>query len=435
MKYELTATDSTGMQEGGTFKALSSDQHADIPKNVFDRIGQLSVDKQIQVVGAGLLAFTREYQHQQVERSIGAAIGIGEGVGSLANDAVELVKGLGAVLQFGQDVVSNNPRAIETAGKAGEELGKTLVGGVHLFQMSHDYLYDIGYTGDYSKPFKDIAILGQELDRRWSELPPREQARLAARMGTEVLGGMAIPVGAAKLTKTGKVTKVLEELATKARTVGGKAKEKAIDVIAETIDGLSDKLPPLGQELAPAGGPLLGKSRLADAVKEARLSAEEKKKSGSLFSQADNIDGAGNSSPQHSDRPDGHDAQGPQRDGEGLDKVPPDLELPKDYGVRRLSKEELGIENIKILEARKSMTSGNLCVDIDYIEQPAGQPSPNLFKAVRRLKEIARDEGASNLTVRGVEWNKELFDVLRKRYNMKLEPDGITESFTLRIER
>lgn len=123
MKYELIAKDSTGMQEGGTFKALSSDQHADIPKNVFDRIGQLSVDKQIQVVGAGLLAFTREYQHQQAERSIGAAIGIGEGVGSLANDAVELVKGLGAVLQFGQDVVSNNPRAKKRL----EKLAKSLV--------------------------------------------------------------------------------------------------------------------------------------------------------------------------------------------------------------------------------------------------------------------------------------------------------------------
>lgn len=252
---------------------------ADAPHNkgigeVMSELGSLPLDKQIQIVGMGIQVFQESLHKQQVDIAKGVGEGVKEGFEAIYDDAANLVKGVGQAWQFGEDVMTNNPRALETSAKAGEAIGKTLVGGVRLFQMSHDYLYDIGYTGDYSKPFKDISNLAQELDRRWNEMTPAEQARMTAKFSTQFLGEMAIPMGASKIAKSEKITTALEEIALKAKAMGGKATGKVAEGIADVVDGLTDMVTPT-EELATAGGPPLGRRKLSDIVEDRRKLGDE----------------------------------------------------------------------------------------------------------------------------------------------------------------
>lgn len=241
---------------------------------VMSELGNLPLDKQIQVVGMGIKVFQESLHKQQVDIAKGVGEGVKEGFEAIYEDAANLVKGVGQAWQFGEDVMTNNPRALETSAKAGEAIGQTLVGGVRLFQMSHDYLYNIGYTGDYSKPFKDISNLAQELDRRWNEMTPAEQARMTAKFSTQFLGEMAIPMGASKIAKSEKITTALEEIALKAKAMGGKATGKVAEGIADVVDGLTDMVTPT-EELATAGGPPLGRRKLSDLVEERRKLGDE----------------------------------------------------------------------------------------------------------------------------------------------------------------
>ncbi|MBZ0184753.1 MAG: hypothetical protein K8F91_00775, partial [Candidatus Obscuribacterales bacterium] len=176
---------------------------------------------------------------QQLEILKGALKGGGEGLKTLATDVVLLAKGLGDIFQFTQDVMSNDPRALETAAHAGEAIGKTLVGGIRLFQMSHDYLYNIGFTGDYGKPFRDVAAFSDELNDRWNKLSPGQKAKVSAKLSTEILGGLAVPLGAAKLAKSERVVQTLEEIASRARKLGQSAKDKTGKFIGSVIDELT----------------------------------------------------------------------------------------------------------------------------------------------------------------------------------------------------
>lgn len=108
----------------------------------------------------------------------------------------------------------------------------------------------------------------------------------------------------------------------------------------------------------------------------------------------------------------------------------------EDYALRRLTKEEVGVENLQVFEARKAMKDGVMTVDIDYIYQPKELPGrPNLIKMFNNIQKVARNEGAVKLHIRGVQANDELFDLLRRRYNMKLEADGLNEGFTIDLDR
>lgn len=208
-------------------------------QTIVSRVSELPIDKQFEIIGNGLQAFNNELNHQKLEIAVGTIEGIGEGFKSLGDGVVSLANGLGQISEFSADVMTNNPRAIETGAQAGEAIGKTLVGGVKLFHLSHDYLYNIGFTGDYAKPFNDIANLGNELNRRWQEMPTKERAKLAAKLSTETIASAAIPLGANKLAKTEKVTELMEEFAAAAKGLGKES--KAIDAIEETVDTLSKK--------------------------------------------------------------------------------------------------------------------------------------------------------------------------------------------------
>lgn len=253
LKADVTASLMSGglgeSEIGGTHKAITDggiETDSDKPENkeqdwqsVIEKISQLPIDKQFQIIGTGLLSFNNELEHQKLEIALGTVEGIGEGFKSIGEGVVSLADGIGQIAQFGSDVMTNNPRAIETGAQAGEAIGKTLVGGVRLFQMSHDYLYNIGFTGDYAKPFNDIANLGEQLDKTWQEIPTRERAKLASKLSTEVLGSLAIPLGVSKVAKSERLVKTLEEIATKAKSIGKGAKEKTGRFIGEIIDDLT----------------------------------------------------------------------------------------------------------------------------------------------------------------------------------------------------
>ena len=131
------------------------------------RISELPIDKQLQVIGSGLMAGYQQYQHDERERTWGQIIGTTEGLGAVAVN-------LATIAEFTCDCIAGNKeRAADRGEKFGKAVGETIVSGVKLFQDADAYLFKVGFDGDYGRPFRDIANLGTALNDRWSQLPPR----------------------------------------------------------------------------------------------------------------------------------------------------------------------------------------------------------------------------------------------------------------------
>ncbi|MBK9144456.1 MAG: hypothetical protein IPM23_18340 [Candidatus Melainabacteria bacterium] len=197
------------------------------------RIAELPIDKQFEIIGSGLAAGINQYQHDENQRAWGRLIGTVQGIGEVS---VNLAK----IADFSAALILNDE---ERAGKMGAEfgqaLGETIVGGVKLFNAAHQYLFNIGFTGDYSKPFRDVAMVGDALNQKWSELPPREQERIVSQLTTQLLAEGAITAGGASIiSKAPKFTKILDTVAKETRELsvlaGGKA-HKAADAVEEVI--------------------------------------------------------------------------------------------------------------------------------------------------------------------------------------------------------
>ena len=194
------------------------------------------MDKQLQIIGSGLMAGIEQYQHDERERAWGQSIGTVQGTG-------EVLQGLAKIADFGAACILGDN---ERAGKMGEEfgtaLGQTIVGGVRLCQAADQYLYNIGYTGDYAKPFRDVAAAGQKLDEQWSKLPPREQERIKAKLVTEMLESGAIGAGGASaIQKTSKFTEILDTIAVEAKQLHAAANsaiKKATKAVSAAVDDL-----------------------------------------------------------------------------------------------------------------------------------------------------------------------------------------------------
>jgi len=230
--------------EAGTHKALSAETITNTPEGwltVAQKIAQLPMDKQLEVIGAGLVSGMEQYQHDEHERSLGQLIGTVQGTG-------EVLQGLAKIADFGAACILGDN---ERAGKMGEEfgtaLGQTILGGVRLFQAADQYLFNIGFTGDCGKPFRDIAAAGQKLDEQWSQLPPREQERIKAKLITEMVESGAIRAGGANaVQKASKFTEVLDALAVEAKQFHAAAKpaiKKAVKAVNNAVDEL---LQPVG---------------------------------------------------------------------------------------------------------------------------------------------------------------------------------------------
>ena len=207
-------------------------------QGLFEQIAALPLDKQAQVIGAGIQAYSNELNHQQFRILVGAVAGFGDGVVGLAQGAESLGNAILQTAQFTREVMNNDPAAVDKAGKAGEAIGKLLVGGIRLWQVSDAYLQDIGATGDYARPLKNLAWLGQKVDERWQSMSPEEKTTLCTKLATENLGGLAAGFGTAKLAKSMKITEALEALGSEASQFGAAPREKVGKFISQMLDDL-----------------------------------------------------------------------------------------------------------------------------------------------------------------------------------------------------
>lgn len=247
------------VEQHGTAKVVrtgleyQAGQHPEVTEqNLFERIGALPLEQQAQVIGAGIKAYNGELTHQQFRIGVGAITGLGDGVVGLAQSAESLGGAIIGLAQFSRDVMTNVPAAVETAGKAGESLGRLMVAGIHVFGAADAYLGRLGAAttvGDYGKGLRDVAWLGQQMNQRWEVMSPEEKARLATKLTVENLGGLAVGFGADRLAKSVKITEALEALGTEASAMGSGVREKA----SKLISRMADELMPQPMAVAPDG--------------------------------------------------------------------------------------------------------------------------------------------------------------------------------------
>lgn len=246
--------DEAGLEEGGIHQAIPPEiasrtklegqvRHDQPLENTADgwleagrRISELPIDKQLQVVGSGLMAGYQQYQHDERERTWGQIIGTTEGLGAVAVN-------LATIAEFTCDCIAGNKeRAAERGGKFGEAVGQTLVSGIKLFQDADAYLFKVGFDGDYGRPFRDLVTVGAALNDRWSQLPPREQERVKYKLITEMAADGLIGAGGAKAIGKAKVfTEVLDAIALEAKTATKatiEGSKRAARAVGNAIDGL-----------------------------------------------------------------------------------------------------------------------------------------------------------------------------------------------------
>lgn len=233
------------------------------PQAVMEKIASLPLEKQAQVIGAGVSAYYHELDEQQYEIIVAGFTGISKGVNGLLGGALGLAKSVGDLAQFSIELAENKPIAQEKAAQAGEALGKLLVGGIRVVDACDHYLGGLGaaaYAGDNTKALRDISWLGHEIDKQWQAMTPAQQTELATQLGTETLGGMLLGAGIHKLSKSANLVEKLQELGTEASQMGGTTREKYAKFIGEmTEEMLTRRREARIQELARTGRDLAGK--------------------------------------------------------------------------------------------------------------------------------------------------------------------------------
>jgi len=258
--------DEAGLEEGGIHQAITPEmasrtklegqvRHDQPLENTADgwleagrRISELPIDKQLQVIGSGLMAGYQQYQADERERTWGRIIGTTEGLAAVAVN-------LATIAEFTCDCIAGNKeRAAERGGKFGEAVGQTLVSGVKLFQDADAYLFKVGFDGDYGRPFRDLVTVGVALNDRWAQLPPREQERVKYKLITEMAADGLIGAGGAKAIGKAKVfTEVLDAIALEAKTTtratieGGKRAARAVGSAIDNLTQPEVEIPGVGK--------------------------------------------------------------------------------------------------------------------------------------------------------------------------------------------
>ncbi|MBP7862979.1 hypothetical protein KA183_14935 [bacterium] len=184
----------------------------------------------------GRVEKTQTDNEEYFERMAGFLIGSVQGTGNVA-------VGLAQIADFAAYcIIGDTKRAGEMVHQFSDGLTKTLAGGVRLFQSSYDYLYELGYEGDYKKPFKDISELAVSIDEQWKQLSPREQERRKAELVSQLIAdGFLGFASAQSLKKTEKLTEFFDSIADVAGKTKIKSKEafaKATKAISNTVDDL-----------------------------------------------------------------------------------------------------------------------------------------------------------------------------------------------------
>lgn len=216
--------------EAGTHQALTNTPEGWL--HAVQRIAQLPMDKQLEILSSALNAGIEQYNHDERERSLGRLIGTVEGAGQVATN-------LAKIADFSAYcIIGDHERASNMGKEFGDALGQTIVGGVGLWQAANLYLYNIGFAGDYAKPFRDIAELGHELNEHWSNLPPREQERIKSKFITEMIAdGMIAVGGLSAVKKASSFTEILDAIAEEAKVLQSRGKKTAT-AIHDAVDAL-----------------------------------------------------------------------------------------------------------------------------------------------------------------------------------------------------
>ena len=170
------------------------------------------------------------------ERMAGTLIGTVQGIGNIAVN-------LAFIADFcAYAIIGDRERGSEMLSNFGNALADTAMSGVKLFQAADNYLFQVGFEGDYSKPFKDISTVAQAINEHWQKLPPREQERIKAELITQLLAdGLIGAAGTQSIGKANKFTEVIDTVAENVNKTLVTSKEKikrAAAKLSNTIDEL-----------------------------------------------------------------------------------------------------------------------------------------------------------------------------------------------------
>jgi len=268
---QIVALDPKGKEQivaerpkGGTVKLFGHIEKNDSTESgmqAFRNLANIPFEQQIQIIGQALYSGVDQYLIDQRQSALGSVVGAVEGVGHLAEDFARIAD-FGATL-----ILGDNERAGQMGAEFGQSVGESIVGGVRLFKASEAYLNELGASGDYSKPFRDLAVVATVLNDRWKDLPPFEQERLKAQIATEMFGGSLLGMGAkGTISKAKTFTEVLDSVAEQALKHGIKKTEivkKTVKSIATTI---GDMLQP--EYALPGGGKIKFGQELTDSAKK-----------------------------------------------------------------------------------------------------------------------------------------------------------------------
>ncbi len=241
-------------QDGSVLLDISVSKGDSSPANWLEAgqmIAQLPIEQQFAVIGTALSEGFKQYSYEERERHIGQLIGTVQGVG-------DVLQFYATISDFAYDIIARKEERLQERGaKLADALVNTTLAGIGLFNLAHDYCYNIGYSGDYYKPFRDVVSLGNAIDTNWKSLPPREQERIKAQLITNLLAdGIVTASGAKTISKLPKMTEVLNDLALEAKASAASLKNvsaKAANHLAEALEDIF-KLPPGTGGLRPAYG-------------------------------------------------------------------------------------------------------------------------------------------------------------------------------------
>jgi len=192
----------------------------------------------------GRVEKTQTDNDEYFERMAGFLIGSAQGTGNVA-------VGLAQIADFAAYcIIGDTKRAGEMVHQFSDGLTKTLAGGLCLFRSSYDYLYQVGYEGDYGKPLSDISELAVAIDEQWKQLSPREQERRKAELISQLIAdGFVGFASAQSLKKTEKLTEFFDSIA----DVAGKAQIKSKDALAKATNAISNTVDDLLSPVADTG--------------------------------------------------------------------------------------------------------------------------------------------------------------------------------------
>ncbi|MBZ0186894.1 MAG: hypothetical protein K8F91_11665 [Candidatus Obscuribacterales bacterium] len=190
-------------------------------------------------------------------------------------------KGLWGILEFERDLKFNPERAQETAGTAGDYIGKALVAGIRLWAAGTEYAFDVQQGGDYRQPFQD---LGNTINSWYDTLTPGDQMHVMASISADF--GIGAAAGQLRqLAKPGAFVQFLEETA-QAVPKNSEAQERATETIKKLIQSITKN-----DELVTLEGVRIKTSHIDRPT-------ANKPDTDMLMSKADDLEGLGQKHPE-----------------------------------------------------------------------------------------------------------------------------------------